>query len=41
MVVETLIKGKPLKEVVAPRDYDRVKHRRLRVIGLLKEHLSK
>jgi len=41
MVVETLIKGKPLKDIVAPRDYDRLKHRRLRVIGLLKERLSK
>ena len=41
MIMETLIKGKPLKDVVSPRDYDRLKRRRLRIMGLIKKHFSK
>jgi hypothetical protein len=41
MIMETLIKGKSLKDVVAPGDYDRLKRRRLRIMGLIKKHFSK
>ncbi len=41
MIMETLIKGKHLKDVVAPGDYDRLKRRRLRIMGLIKKHFSK
>lgn len=41
MIMETLVKGKPLKDVVSPGDYDRLKHRRLRIIRLMKEHFTK
>ena len=41
MIVETLIKGKHLKDVVALGDYDRLKRRRLRIMGLIKKHFSK
>jgi len=41
MIMETLIKGKSLKDVVSPRDYDRLKRRRLRIMGLIKKHFSK
>ena len=41
MIMETLVKSKPLKDVVSPGDYDRLKHRRLRIIQLMKEHFTK
>lgn len=41
MIMETLIKGKSLKDIVAPGDYDRLKRRRLRIMGLIKKHFSK
>ena len=41
MIVETLIKGKSLKDIVAPGDYDRLKRRRLRIMGLIKKHFAK
>ncbi len=41
MIMETLIQGKSLKDVVSPRDYDRLKRRRLRIMGLIKNHFSK
>ncbi len=41
MIMETLIKGKPLKDIVSPGDYDRLKRRRLRIMGLIKKHFSK
>jgi hypothetical protein len=41
MIMETLIKGKSLKDVVAPGDYVRLKHRRLRIMGLIKKHFYK
>ena len=41
MIMETLIKGKSLKDVVAPGDYDRLKRRRLRIMGLIKKHFAK
>ena len=41
MIMETLIKGKSLKDVVAPGDYERLKRRRLRIMGLIKKHFAK
>lgn len=41
VIIETLIKGKSLKDIVSPDDYDRLKRRRLRIIGLIKEHFAK
>jgi len=41
MIMETLIKGKSLKDIVSPGDYDRLKRRRLRIMGLIKKHFSK
>jgi hypothetical protein len=41
MIMETLVKGKRLKDVVSPGDYDRLKHRRLRIIRCMKEHFTK
>ena len=41
MIMETLIKGKPLKDIVSPGDYDHLKRRRLRIMGLIKKHFSK
>ncbi len=41
MIMETLIQGKSLKDIVAPGDYDRLKRRRLRIMGLIKKHFSK
>jgi len=41
MIMETLVKGKRLKDVVSPGDYDRLKHRRIRIIRCMKEHFTK
>ncbi len=41
IVIETLIKGKSLKDVVSPGDYDHLKRRRLRIMGLIKKHFAK
>jgi len=41
MIMETLIKGKSLKDIVSSRDYDRLKRRRHRIMGLIKKHFSK
>jgi len=41
MIMETLIKGKSLKDIVSPSDYDRLKHRRLKIMGLIKKHFAK
>ena len=41
MIMETLIKGKSLKDIVSPGDYERLKRRRLRIMGLIKKHFSK
>jgi hypothetical protein len=41
MIVETLIKGKSLKDIASPGDYDRLKRRRLRIMGLIKKHFAK
>ena len=41
MIMETLIKGKSLKDIVSPGDYDRLKRRRLRIMGLIKKHFAK
>ncbi len=41
MIMETLIKGKSLKDVVSPGDYDRLKRRRLRIMGRIKKHFAK
>jgi len=41
IIVKTLIEGKPLKEVIPPSDYDRQKHRRLKVIELIKKYFAK
>ena len=41
MIIETLIKGKSLKDIASLSDYDRLKRRRLRIMGLIKKHFSK
>lgn len=41
MIMETLIKGKSLKDIASLSDYDRLKRRRLRIMGLIKKHFSK
>lgn len=41
IIVKTLIEGKPLKDVVSPTDYDRLKQRRLKVIELIKKYFAK
>lgn len=41
MIMETLIKGKSLKDIASPGDYDRLKRRRLRIMGLIKKHFAK
>lgn len=41
IVTATLIGGKSLKDVLPPSDYDRLKHRRLKIIGLIKKHFAK
>lgn len=41
MIMETLIKGKSLKDIVSPGDYERLKRRRLRIMGFIKKHFSK
>ena len=41
MIMETLIKGKSLKDIVSPGDYERLKRRRLRIMGLIKKHFAK
>jgi len=41
IIMDTFIGGKALKAVLPPSDYDRLKHRRLMIIGLIKAHFSK
>ena len=41
MIMETLIKGKSLKDIASLSDYDRLKRRRLRIMGLIKKHFAK
>jgi len=41
IIMETLIKGKSLKDIVSPSDYDRLKHRRLKIMGLIKKYFAK
>lgn len=41
IIMETLIKGKPLKDIVSPGDYNRLKRRRLRIMELIKKHFAK
>ena len=41
MIMETLVKGRSLGDLVATGDYERLKRRRLRIMGLIKKHFSK
>ncbi|MBN1380305.1 MAG: hypothetical protein JXA41_01390 [Deltaproteobacteria bacterium] len=41
IITKTLIDGRPLKDVVSPSDYDRLKHRRLKVMELIKKYFAK
>ena len=41
MIMETLVKGRSLRDLVATGDYERLKRRRLRIMGLIKKHFSK
>lgn len=41
IVIRTIIEGKPLNDVVPASDYDRMKHRRARILSLIKKHFAK